>query len=254
MPHIVRTLPSGESAVYAWFEAMHTRVDILLKCTSSHRCLLEALDRLRATVERVEQAGNRFAADSEIAAFNRLPAGEKMRISPLLHDILSRCLRFHTLTSGIFDITVNSAGHTPHTIGALHVADDLSAWKDTSDVNVELSGFLKGYALEMMRPILRDSGIDDALVNMGNSSVMSIGDVPFHVRNGCLTTSGNDSAGRRHIIDPLTGEFIEGKGIVSVVTGDACSGEVLSTSLFIADKAQEEALVGIFSPDAVMRG
>ncbi len=60
----------------------------------------------------------------------------------------------------------------------------------------------KGYALETIKSILNECVIENALINMGNSSVLALGNHPVGtgwkvnnilLHNECLTTSGNDS-------------------------------------------------------------
>ena len=46
------------------------------------------------------------------------------------------------------------------------------------------------------------------------------------IENSVLTTSGNDSSERIHIMNPLTGEYIRGKRRVEVVTAGGAEGEV----------------------------
>lgn len=99
---------------------------------------------------------------------------------------------------------------------------------------LDLSGILKGYALERLRTLLPTFGIHDALVNLGNSSILSLGKNPSDIPSGhCLTTSGNATPDRRHIRNPLTGEFITGQRTVSVTTANAIDGEILATVTFI---------------------
>ena len=70
----------------------------------------------------------------------------------------------------------------------------------------------------------------------------------------CLTTSGNNSPGRRHIVNPTTGSMVEGVGQVAVVTPDAASGEVLSTALFAAgtDTAIQQAIAANFAHSRII--
>ena len=141
-------------------------------------------------------------------------------------------------------------------------------------MTINLSGFLKGYALEKTRKLLQYYEVKDALINMGNSSVLALGHHPLadgwkvnfgqsavtqakewpeiFLKNECLTTSGNDSHERKHIIDPQTGKLIEGKREVAVVTANGAVGEVLSTSLFVADARQRELLKVEFCPRLIL--
>ena len=67
MQHISRVLSDGSTVVYAWFQAMHTRVDLLLK--SGHlmdKDLLDVADGIHAVITALEKAGNRFDPESEL--------------------------------------------------------------------------------------------------------------------------------------------------------------------------------------------
>jgi thiamine biosynthesis lipoprotein len=68
----------------------------------------------------------------------------------------------------------------------------------------------------------------------------------FILYDECLTTSGNDTPNRRHIICPDTGKYIEGLKAVSVVTSNATEGEVLSTAFFVATEEKQQKLLKKF--------
>ena len=86
---------------------------------------------------------------------------------------------------------------------------------------------------------------------MGNSSVLALGNHPVGtgwkvsfddqasttknhktqsilLNNECLTTSGNNSDDRKHIISPSSGKPLEGVRQVTVVTDDGTTGETLN--------------------------
>ena len=235
MQHQSRLLPDGSTALYAWFEAMHTRVDMLLrKKDTAPSSLLETAEAVRALLFRLEKAGNRFAADSEISRLCSSQAGVPVVLSDDLFDMLRLALHYHATTGGIFDITVNTPEHTSDTISAMELsAADSSCTLHRSDMVLDLSGFIKGYALDRIKPLLAEYGIADALVSLGNSSIMAIGDVPGPVKDGFLTTSGNETADRCHIINPLTGKYVGGAGTAQVRTSSGTEGEVLAKVKFI---------------------
>lgn len=236
MQYVTRTLPGGCEAVYVWFEAMHTRVDMLMKAqaTSSDR-LIEVAEEVRSLLARLEKAGNRFDPGSEISQLCAAPWGMPVAVSDELFDMLRQCMDYHAATGGLFDITVGTPGHMPHTtIGAVCLCKENSTCTLMQPGMVlDLSGFIKGYALDLIRPMLLELGIGDALVSLGNSSVMAMGDVPGPVSEGCLTTSGHSSSSRRHIVNPLTGEYVSGEGTAQVRTFSGAEGEVLATCRFI---------------------
>ena len=103
--------------------------------------------------------------------------------------------------------------------------------------------------------LLHDEGIRDAVVNMGNSSVMALGQTPLNLDDGCLTTSGNPGGRPLQIVNPLTGAVVETTGRVEVATGGGAEGEVLSTVLFIAgeDPAYESLLRSRFDIRRITR-
>lgn len=237
MPCLTRTLPDGSDAVYAWFAAMHTRVDILLRsAVHGPDYLTSTIGLIRRQIARIEATGNRFDPSSELAALNRLPAGRIVTLSPLLHHILALCLDYHKQTEGLFDITVNTPGHTPSTITHIHLGPGRTFSRDLDTIIIDLSGFIKGYTLDRIKPLLLRRGITDALINMGNSSIMALGDVPGPVTDACLTTSDNDTPDRLHIIDPRTGQPLHGQRTSQVITPGGAQGEVAATVRFIREQ------------------
>lgn len=235
MPHVIRQLPSGNTALYAWFQAMHTRVDLLLKSSSGDGdMLLGIAGKVQVLINDIERAGNCFDPESELSRFNALEPGRRMPAGGYLHEMLSLCLQYNVLTQGIFDVSVGSPCHTRDTISELHVEPGVEIWRGSRGLYINLSGFIKGYALDRIRMLLKDMGIRDAVVNMGNSSVMAMGDVPMDLADGCITTSGNPPGRLLQIVNPLTGTVVPTAGRVEVSTSGGAEGEVLSTVLFIA--------------------
>lgn len=244
MPHLFKAV-SGQNRYYAWFSALHTRVDLLLLGSLSESDFQAAEEAVRAELLAVEKMGNRFDPDSElsraVAAANALSSS----LSPALYSLLDRCLRANRETGGLFDITINTPDFHPGFINAVHLTPFPDSPGGTLSFHrasliphpsliLDLSGILKGYALERLRVLLPPLGIKDALINLGNSSILSLGHNPSDIPPGhCLTTSGNSTPDRHHIRNPLTGEFITGRRQVSVTTADAIDGEILATVTFI---------------------
>lgn len=249
-PHIYRRRSDGRGMLYAWFAAMHTRVDVSFISCESESALLETVRAIHRRIAEIERVGNCFDPASELSVINRSAADGKVPVGPELERIIGDCLRYNHITNGLFDITAGSpCGGTSAAHDIILPCDGTISFRRRG-LRINLSGYLKGYALEQVRPIITAAGIADALVSMGNSSVMALGGtdegkgwpVGFGssavrssvVLNGqCLTTSGNDSAQRRHIINPHDGELVCGCRSVSIVNDCATEGEVLSTAHFI---------------------
>ena len=233
MPHLFRSA-LHQNRYYAWFEALHTRIDLLLLGSLSEAEFEAAEAAVHAELHTVEKMGNRFDPESELSRAVKAAATKPVAISSGLYSLLSRCLQAHRDTGGLFDITVNSPDFFPGLIHSFELTPDGYLHLHRDNIVLDLSGILKGYALERLRELLPTFGIQDALINLGNSSILSLGHNPSDIPAGyCLTTSGNATADRRHIRNPLTGEFVIGQRTVSVTTANAIDGEILSTVTFI---------------------
>ena len=247
MPHLFYSSTS-QHRYYAWFEALHTRVDLLLLATLDEEGFERVEEEVRLCLEQVAAMGNRFDPKSELsravqAATQML--GQPIPLSLELFGLLERCRRAHRETGGLFDITVNSPCFEPGLMDAVELMgtipydkiarrneEAVGGWLclHREGIILDLSGVLKGYALERVRTLLSKLGLCDALINLGNSSLLSLGSNPSDIPSGyVLTTSGNATVDRRHIRNPLTAEWVEGVCQVSVTTSDAVEGEIQST-------------------------
>lgn len=268
--HLYRQSLDGDGLLYAWFPSMHTRVDIVLSCRYSEDKLLLVIAAIQDILLRLEKTANYYNEDSELVQINKTAFLHPMRLSPSLYEMISLCLEYHKETLGCFDVTVHSEYYTRNTIQTVQLsAEGQTVFFQKKGTTINLSGFLKGYALERIREILESYAIKDALINMGNSSVLALGNHPngkgwkidFGKRahtgedsednalilfDECLTTSGNDSAERKHLISPHSNKWVEGCKQLAVVTTDGIIGEILSTSLFVADEEQRALLIDRF--------
>lgn len=252
MPHLFYP-SSPQHRYYAWFEALHTRVDLLLFGNLDETGFERVEEEVLVCLDQVAAMGNRFDPQSELsqAVCSASQAlGQPIPISAELFGLLERCLLANSETDGLFDITVNSPRFEPGLIDAVELKKAIFRDNTTEcgergtaggslclhreGIIIDLSGVLKGYALERVRLLLSALGIRDALVNLGNSSILSIGSNPSDIPSGyVLTTSGNATAERRHIRNPLTAAFIEGACQVSVTTVDAVEGEISSITTLL---------------------
>ena len=267
--HIYKSSQQGDSLLYAWFTAMHTRVDIVIHGWGDEKELMDVIYRIEEALRQLEGAANFYDPESELAKINRIGALHPVKISSDLYKMIESCLAYNTQTFGCFDVTIHSEQYNRDSIHSVRLsADDQTVFFKKQGTVINLSGFLKGYALEKIRSILQAHTIENALVNMGNSSVLALGSAPggngwkigfgnqaestdnaaeVCLYNECLTTSGNDSNTRKHIISPHTNRLVEGKRQLAVVTEDGITGEVLSTSLFVADSTLREAMIRAFA-------
>lgn len=189
--------------------------------------LLSVVDAVYKMLCRLEKMANYYDADSELAYLNRTASVHPQQVSHELYDMLTFCVDCYTRTAGCFDVTIHSADYTPNLIRSVQLSpQERTLLFLQPGVTINLSGFLKGYTLEKTRKLLQHYEVKDALINMGNSSVLAFGHHPLAdgwkvgfgqgavlngrkpqellLQNECLTTSGNDSHERKHIINPGT--------------------------------------------------
>jgi thiamine biosynthesis lipoprotein len=128
-------------------------------------------------------------------------------------------------------------------------------------VKLDLGGVAKGYGIEQIMTLIKNHGIQNAIVNAGGDlkAIGRHGDRPWRVgirdpfnKEGVIAslavadgesvfTSGNyeryyEYEGKRyhHIIDPRTGYPAQGTSSVTVIHSDATTADAAATALFVA--------------------
>lgn len=220
-------------------------------------------------VAAVDAAMSPWRADSELARFNRAPAGA-LRASPELCRVAQAAVSVAAESGGAFDPTVGPLvrrfGWGPiegagSALGAIEVTPNRLV-KRGARATLDLCGIAKGHALDRAVEALSALGLRDALVEMGGE-VRAIGRHPSGrawqvaveapggeglrvqrlVRPGprALATSGlapNGYAGRgiavSHIIDPRTRQPVDGRlEQVTVAAEDAAAADAWATALLV---------------------
>lgn len=250
----MRSIPNkvmGHGAI----DAMHTRIDIAL-CNLDEGSSIILLDNIVNEIRKIEFLSNRFDPQSELSHVNRLAALNPYKISNELYSILEKYLDYKELTFGAFHITIQSLDNYRQGIKDIVLDADSEAISfNNPNVQIDLNGFIKGYALDKIKTLLLDAKCDNALMNMGNSSILALGNHPngkgwkvnlpenvnefVTLHNQCLTNSGN-SSNHLHIINPQTAKAGCITAIISVITDNAADGEVLSTSLCVSEPELKE--------------
>lgn len=248
---------NGNTLFYAWFQAMHTRIDVLLYAENSLEYLKSLVEKIKIEIERLEQMANRFDENSELSQLNSKAFENAFPISKELYQVIEECIKYSEKTLGFFDITVNSTNDFTDGISNINLNKENQTIRFLHpDVRLDLSGFIKGYALREIKRIIIDAGINNALINIGNSSVLAIGNHPHgkgwkinsnlqdiskecELLDQCLTTSGNTNKTKWPIQKPMTRKVVANYPMLSVITDDPATGEVLSKALYIANKEEK---------------
>lgn len=265
MQLIYRDTPPGQGIAYAWWQSMHSRVDIIVH-GYPEAVIKPLFTEAEQELNRLEKIGNFYNTRSELHEVNQTAAQAPVRISNELFEMIRNCIGYYTATQGYFDISFRSGKHPEPAISSIQLSEeDRTVAFCREDIKLDLSGYLKGYGLDRIRQMFADAGILNALINMGNSSALALGNHPHGegwkitfgtepadgspevcLFNECLTTSGNATASRKHIVNPATGEYVGGKKQISVITPTGVDGEVLSTALFAAPADVHDAILANF--------
>lgn len=220
--------------------------------------------------DRLEQELSRFIDNSDIGRINAAAAGDVIVVSPDTMACLIAAEEAYDLTDGAFDVTVGplvrlwkTGQPTPEATAALLQTQKGRAYSLTPDamsvtvlrdnVGLDLSGVAKGYALDRMADILREWGIDRALVHGGTSTVLAMGapverdgwpvvlSNPYNpaerlarleLAHQTLSCSGLDRGS--HIINPTTGHpVVDRRAVWLLTTAPGAMADALTTALMV---------------------
>lgn len=240
---------------------MGTRFDILV--VIENKTMGEDLwSKIQLELFRLDKLLNRFDVGSEVSQINANAYSSPFIISPEMLEILLNCKKYHDKTSSLFDITLKDYNKVLLNTG------NKSVFFEEKDLQLDFGGYAKGYAIEKINDILIKHAIKNYFINFGNSSIYASGSHPYgncwsigienpynkgemlgeyKLNDNGMSTSGNMPSNPKHIVNPFTGNYNEEKKIVSVVTKNAVDAEVLSTSLMIVQKEDEEKILNNFN-------
>jgi len=234
-------------------------------------------------VERLEETLSKFRPSSEICRINRLAATQLVTTDPEVFSLINQSLRYSEQTGGAFDITVGplmrtwgffrAEGHFPN-IDDLNAARECTGFEKivldpgtrtiqfaVPGMELDLGAIGKGYAVDRTVEVLREAGVNAALVVAGSSTVYALGAPPgeegwkVHVpdpvdrtrkisavrlRDQAISTSGSyerffELQGRRycHVMDPRTGMPVEGVLQSTLIGIDGAMTDAISNALFV---------------------
>lgn len=231
-------------------------------------------------MERLEKILSRFLKESEVAKINQ-EAGHWVLLSTAAFEVIELALEVAEISGGAFDPTIGAvadlwgfASENPQVpeaekLGAaLASVDYRQVELDFQERKVrlprgtvlDLGGIAKGYIVDQAARLLRERGVQHAIINAGGDLAV-LGSRPdgspwrvgvqdplepstirwvLPLDDNTVVTSGDyqryflqDGQRWHHILDPQTGFPARGLHSVSVVTKEAAYGDALSTAIFV---------------------
>jgi thiamine biosynthesis lipoprotein len=242
--------------------------------------------RITGRLDEIEQRFSTYRPASELSAINGTSSTDWIMVSAELCSVVEAALTISRRTHGAFDITVgplvllwgfgpdgdrtsppddDRIAQTRGGVGYEKLETDCSMpalRKASPGVHVDLSGFVKGYAVDQVGLLLEQQAIGDFLIEIGGElrvaghnaerqpwaiavekpdpgsrSVQSV----VHITNRSLATSGDyrnffEYGGVRysHTIDPATGRPVtHDAAAVTVISDTSAEADALATALLV---------------------
>jgi len=249
----------------------------------SDRSRADALiKRVIVEIERLEKVFSLYRADSAICRLNR--DGVLSNPPPELVDLLDQARAIGDLTAGCFDITVQPLWRLYSEYGDKPISERLERnirkLVDYKAIEMEkksirftrpgmaitLNGIAQGYITDRVTRLLRSEGLENCLVQLGETRAMGFhpsgrawrigienhvaqgnGKNSIDLNNMALATSGGYGtllAGRQnHIFDPRGGKSPSDDISLTVVARNATQADALSTGFLLMKETNIRSLL-----------
>jgi thiamine biosynthesis lipoprotein len=273
--------------------AMATRFECVL-VGRDDRALRAAGEEALDEIQRIEAQLSLYKPESQIAQINARAAEERVRVSPDIFALLLWAREFWEVSGGSFDPTIaplvrcwgfmkgNGARPKDEEIAAARalVGMEKVEWDRTnctirfarSGMMLDLGSIGKGYALDRAVEILRDAGVENALLHGGTSTIIALGadeNSPWKIaienphaateaekvvavvelKNESLSVSAIwgkyfELEGKLlgHVIDPRTGWPAANTLLGAVILESATATDALSTAVLLAHDSELDHL------------
>jgi thiamine biosynthesis lipoprotein len=267
----------NENRVWGTVMAMGTEVNITVIDEDTQRAKA-AMREAFNEISRIETLMSVTDRRSEIYMLNQ-SRGEWVNLSPETIHVLERSLYFASISNGAFDPTVKPLvdlwmekvrawGRLP-TTGELSEALALVNWRALEldedkgrarflkqGMEITLGGIAKGYAVDRATQVLKASGVERGLVDIGGD-IRGFGRESWRIaiqhpryehewlevidlKNSAVATSGDYRRffllGERrvhHILNPKTGEPADTVMSVTVIAANGLDADALTTAVFV---------------------
>jgi len=245
-----------------------------------------AVEAAQAEIDRV--AGLLWEGDSLSSIYQINTSAPDVQLSDEVSDFLDRAAEITQQTRGAFDVTIGSVlalydfdeGAQPPSVLAIadrlrlvglpglewlqeeiasSEGDTARAFDAAAGLRLSVGGIAKGYAVDRAAAVLREHGVENAIVNAGGDMIclgtnagrpwrVGIRDprdpagivAVLEVTDAAVATSGDyqqffehEGVRYHHILDPSTGRPARGVRSATVVTSSAERADALATAVFV---------------------
>lgn len=257
-----------------------------------------AIDRAFGEIVHMDDLMSNYKPESALSRLNRSAHFHAQQVPPDLYRAIEQAVQFSRLSGGKFDITVAPlvnlwkaalSGESMPTPAQRQQAEECVGFEKidltppdqvtfrSSCMQIDLGAIGKGYAVDRAGELLQASGIHNALINSGGSTILAIGSPPGQpgwlvhlcdpsrkvdpyvmLKDQSVSTSeqtavsllGPESPG--HIIDPTTGRPTDSPFSVSVITSVGTPSDGLSTTLLLlGPKLGKPVVAGMSNVSAI---
>ena len=244
-------------------------------------------------INRLDYLMSNYKKESVLSGINRNASAEPTDCNKELVSVIEQSIQYGDITDGAFDITIGplmkkwgffkKKGRIPskeelesalESVSYKNIIIEEKTIKSLAKnpgtvktvffknpgTQIDLGGIGKGYAVDRAISVLKQNGINSALINFAGN-IYTFGTPPgkdswviglqhpresegllgtFEIKDKAVSTSGDYEnfftiEGKRysHIIDPRTGNPVKGIVSVTIVTGNATRADALSTGIFV---------------------
>lgn len=276
---------------------MGTRFNIVLYADSTDDSLAsKAADDAFARVEELNQIMSDYEEGSELNQLSRTSgSGKAVKVSDDLFAVLKESVRMAELSDGLFDITIGpmskfwrvvrmspdpqlpseeELADLQKKVGYQHIRlneEDQTVELLKPNMQLDLGGVAKGYAAEEALKVLKNYGIERALIDAGGDVTLDNPPpgrgawnvvvpknqkseenrfVTLQVADRTVTTSGDlfqfvEIEGKRysHIINPITGLGTTNQVQATVIAPNGMTADALSSILMLMSPEEGITLI-----------
>ena len=149
-------------AASGWYRRARPLLGTLVEIAVPSNAALEqaAVEQAFAQVQKIQACMSRFEPDSHVCCFERLGAGQSMKVTQETAAVLNAAQKLYRDSEGLFDITQGRAPEGWY-------CDGLTLFKLSALAAFDLGGIAKGYAVDCAIEALQLAGCMQGWVNAG---------------------------------------------------------------------------------------